>query len=582
MPISRTAGLVIAAVAALVLLPNLGGPPLWDDDEPRNAACSLALHASGDWVVPTFRGQLRVEKPVLVNWLQLAGFAVAGVNETGARIASALLTIGTCLLTALIAGRIFRPDVGLWAGVVMATCLWTGVGGRAATPDAALVFSTTLAVWAFVRGCCTPTADGTGWRDGLVRLPAWTAAGVGAACGLAVLAKGPVGLALPLVGIGGFCWWQALRDPGRAGSRLVRLTAATTAAIRGLRLPILCAAAAAVAAPWYVLVSLRTGGEWPRGFFLVHNVARFAAPMEGHSGSALLYFPLVILVGMFPWSMASALVVRHATRSVTESPGMRLVVCWIAAWVVPFSISGTKLPGYVWPAYPAIAAAVACFISEWIRRPAPATDRWMRVAWLCLAASGVALAVGLPIVSHRYAPGGEWLGLVGLVPILGAAAAWACPSLSSRIAAGAAWATTACGTVGLLLAIGPAAMGHAGGTRDLLASLRSRGVTEAPIATLRAPASAAFYAGCVTASGAVEELTDAAAAAAFVAEHPGAHLVVDARFEAPVTAGLPATYGVLRTASSFPTAKRVLLLGPKPPQPPARLAAEPGTASSPH
>jgi hypothetical protein len=107
-------------------------------------------------------------------------------------------------------------------------------------------------------------------------------------------------------------------------------------------------------------------------------------------------------------------------------------------------------------------------------------------------------------------------------------------------------------------------------------------VTQAPIATLRAPASAAFYAGCVTASGAVEELTDAAAAAAFVAEHPGAHLVVDARFEAPVTAGLPANYGVLRTASSFPTAKRVLLLGPKPLQPPARLAAEPGTASSPH
>ena len=42
---ARSQGLLVAAFAALVLLPNLGVPPLWDDDEPRNAACSLAMHA---------------------------------------------------------------------------------------------------------------------------------------------------------------------------------------------------------------------------------------------------------------------------------------------------------------------------------------------------------------------------------------------------------------------------------------------------------------------------------------------------------------------------------------------------------
>ena len=56
----RTDGLLVAALAAVVLLPNLGGPPLWDDDEPRNAACSLAMWNGGDWVVPTFNGRLRV------------------------------------------------------------------------------------------------------------------------------------------------------------------------------------------------------------------------------------------------------------------------------------------------------------------------------------------------------------------------------------------------------------------------------------------------------------------------------------------------------------------------------------------
>ena len=575
MPITRSSALAVALVAALVLLPNLGGSPLWDDDEPRNAACSLAMHASGDWVVPTFNGRLRVEKPVLVNWLHLAGFAVAGVNETGARLASALLTIGSCLLTGLIAGAIFRPDVGLWSGLVMATCLWTGVSGRAATPDAPLAFCTTLALWLFVRAARVPEGDGIGWRNGPVRMSALNAAAVGVACGLGVMTKGPVGLVVPLLGLGSFCWWQAWLDPGRRGSLLRRLASSGMEACRNLRVAIILGAALAVALPWYALVTVRTDGEWLREFLLVHNVRRFAAPMEGHSGSAFFYYPLVILVGMFPWSMASALVVRHAAVTARETVGTRLVICWLAAWLVPFSLAGTKLPGYVWPAYPAVAAAVGLFVADWIRRPSRATDGWMRLAWAFLAVSGIAIGVGLPLATRRIAPGAEWLGLIGLVPIVGAGLAWGCQSLSSRIAASGAWAATACGTVALLLAAGPAGIAHVGGTRQLVSSLPQAGAA-VPIASFGAPASAVFYAGRLTPCGSVEELAEPAAAATFISEHPGAHLVVDARYEEQVSAALPRDYGVLRAATSFPTSQQVLLIGPRRhgAEPPARLAAE--------
>jgi 4-amino-4-deoxy-L-arabinose transferase-like glycosyltransferase len=580
MSITSRSGLTVAIVAALVLLPNLGGPPLWDDDEPRNAACSLAMHRTGDWVVPTFNGRLRVEKPVLVNWLHLAGFAVAGVNETGVRLASALLTIGTCLLTLHISQALFRPEVGLWAGLAMATCLWTGVSGRAATPDAPLVFCTTLALWLFVRGARIPTADGTGWRNGAVHLPVGAAVGVGVACGLAVLAKGPVGLMLPLVGLSGFCWWQAAVDPGREGGRLAQLATAFVAACRGLRLHVVMATAAAVSLPWYVLVTIRTGGVWLHDFLLVHNVGRFATPMEGHSGSVILYYPAIVLIGMFPWSMASALIAAHVRRTVrsgadaSDTVGMRLALCWIAAWVVPFSLAGTKLPGYVWPAYPAIAAAVGLFVADWIRRPSMTTDGWMRWAWSFLAASGIAIGVGLPLVTHRIAPGAEWLGLVGIVPVFGAAIAWACQSLSSRRAAATAWAATACCTVGLLLAVGPACVGHVGGTRQLLAALPVDGAAALPIASFGAPASTVFYAGRVTSADTVPQLQHPTEAAAFVAAHPGGHIVVHAQFEDQVTAVLPDTYGVLRSANSFPSFHEVLLIGPKSGAGPARLASE--------
>jgi 4-amino-4-deoxy-L-arabinose transferase-like glycosyltransferase len=576
MPFARSTGLIVAATAALVLLPNLGGPPLWDDDEPRNAACSLAMFGSGDWIVPTFNGRLRVEKPVLVNWLHLAGFSVAGVNETGARLASAVLTIATCVLTAAVAAAAIGPEIGLWAGLVMATCLWTGISGRAATPDAPLVFFTTLALWLFVRGCRVPGPGGVGWRFGDVRLPATSALGVGVACGLAILTKGPVGLVPPLLAFGSFAWWQAASDPGRVGSLAARLAASLPTAWRGTRPLMIAATAVVVALPWYALVTVRTDGEWLRQFFLVHNVGRFAAPMEGHAGSAFLYYPFVLLVGTFPWSIAWLLVAGHARRRVAgpanaDSMGMRLAVCWAAAWIVPFSLAGTKLPGYVWPAYPALALATGMFVASWIRRPAVTADAWMRVAWACLGIVGVALAVGLPIVVRHYADGGGWIGLLGCIPLGGAAVAWALQSAGRREQAAAAWAATACCTIAALVAVAPAVAGHAGGTRQLFAGIPAAEAGPVPVASFGVPASAVFYAGRIAPAGIVPDLSGPAAAAAFIAEHPGGHVVVNARFEESFGRALPRDYGVLRTSTSFPTLQEVVVFGPTTPP---RIAAD--------
>ncbi len=566
-------GLLVAALAAGVLLPNLGGPPLWDDDEPRNAACSLAMWDSGDWIVPTFNGRLRVEKPVLVNWLHLAGFATAGTNETGARIGSAVLTILTCLLTWRIAAMLFRPDVAAWAGIVMATCLWTGITGRAATPDAPLAFFTTLAFWVFVRGSHAKESQ---WRDGPVETSCATAAMIGAACGLAILTKGPVGLVLPLAGMGLYAWWQAVADPGRDGVWWRQIISTAFTAWRGMRPGLVIATALAVAAPWYIAVSVRTGGDWPREFLLVHNVGRFAAPMEGHSGSAFVYYPLVLLVGMFPWSMASALVGHHAFRTVAtgngSQAGMRLLLAWVVAWVVPFSLAGTKLPGYVWPVYPAIACCVGLFVADWIRAPARGSDFWMRCAWVFLAASGVGLGIGLPLFIARVAPGSEWIGLIGLVPLLGSGLAWICQSHASRRAAVACWAATAAACVGLLVAIGPAALARGGGTRHLLARLPAEGLSQ-PIASYRAPPSTSFYGALLAHRGRVTPLEEPAEVAAFLATHPGAPIVIDARFAASVAAVLPSHYRVLRTATALPESRQLILFGIDTPAAAGRVAA---------
>ncbi len=569
MPATRFHGWFVAATAMFVLLVRLGGPALWDDDEPKNAACSLAMLDSHDWVVPTFNGRLRVEKPPLVNWIQIAGFTLCGRNETGARIGSAVLTIGTCLLTWQIGSMLMGPPVGLLGGLAMASCVWTAVGGRAATPDAPLLFFTTLALFLFVRGGGIRHGD----TRGMPAVSLWSAIGIGAACGAATLAKGPVGLILPLVAFLGFTAWRRRSCP-HVGWR---------AAIGGLRPFTIVLAAVVVAAPWYAWVTVRTDGEWLRGFLLVHNVGRFATTMEGHSGS-ILYYPAVVAVGLFPWSIVLAAMLAHAAI-ILRSPAtddrrepLQLLVCWMLAWIGGFSCAGTKLPGYVWPAYPALAIATGLFLADWAkgrvhfswprlpdrfrdhgmepaRGPSSTTGLVMGVAWSILAATGLAIAIGLPAAASRLAPGCEWLGVLGLIPLATAALAWRSQSAGVHRRALAVMAIGACMLVTLIASIAAESFSCAQGSRALVARLDVPARDYQWACLWNVPPSLVFYTGAR-----IEKLETAEDVAAHLRRHPRSRVVIDSRQESLVTASLPPGCGVL---SRVPTLSEhdFLLLG---------------------
>jgi 4-amino-4-deoxy-L-arabinose transferase-like glycosyltransferase len=574
MPHPRFHGWIVAGVAALVLLPGLGATPLWDDDEPKNAACSVAMLDANDWVVPTFDGRLRIEKPPLVNWLHMAGITVCGRTETGVRLGSALLTIGTCLLTWQLGRILVGPTVGLLGGLVMATCIWTSVGGRASTPDAPLVFFTTLALVLFARATTSPTVPGQ-----RVRLSLPAALGIGAACGAAVLAKGPIGFVIPVAACAVFAAireWSA-EQPSFRG------------VVSGLRPLSVTAAMLAVALPWYAWVTIRTDGEWLRGFFLVHNVGRFAAPMEGHSGP-WAYYPIVIGIGLFPWSLVLVAMVVNVVATL-RSPWhpqrvpMQLLASWAGVWIGILSLAGTKLPGYVWPAYPALAVATACFLHAWQRGDihwlvwSPRREHWsaaiMHAGWGVLAATGVALAIGLPLVARRWSAGSEWIGIVGVVPLLAAAAGWR--ATIARRPRQALASIMACGgllAVGLAVIVAPT-IGRAATPRALLAagnasSLADSQSTRAMASFRRTPPSIVFYAG-----GPLPTLETPADVARHLASHADARLIVTSRMIDELSDVIPASHGTVAETRTV-SARHLLLIGPLPP---ARLATHdaPGT-----
>lgn len=418
---------IIIVVAGVVLFTNLGGPRLWDRDEPRNAGCASEMLARGDWCVPVFNAELRAHKPVLLYWLTMSAYTVFGVNEFSARFWSALLAVGTAIATYHIGRRLFNTQVGLWAAVILATSLMFDIAGRAATPDSVLIFFSTLALMIYVLAA---------FKDGTMYFPSsWSlVALMYAMMGAAVLAKGPVGLVLPTAVIGMFLLIMRLpttSDEGKERNWVQRALAMLRpfAPLHFLRTcwlmrPLTAlAVVAAVALPWYVWVGMRTDGEFLREFFGEHNFGRATSAMENHSGS-LLYYPVAILVGFFPWSIFAGAVligiVSRIRRNDRWSPGYIFACCWVGVYVGLFSLAQTKLPSYVTPCYPALALLTGCFMHHWTRGDAVASPLWPRLSFASLGLVGLAMMIGLPVASQRYLPGDAWLGAIGVIPLAGA------------------------------------------------------------------------------------------------------------------------------------------------------------------
>jgi len=187
-----------------------------------------------------------------------------------------------------------------------------------------------------------------------------------------------------------------------------------------------------VAAPWYAWVGAETRGEFLRGFFLKHHLGRFGAAMENHSGP-IYYYLLVLLVGFAPWSSFFALTGWHGWRHFRTDLRYRFLACWIGIYLVFFTISGTKLPNYVLPIYPAVALLTAHFLDRW-RRGELTLPAWgMPLSLGGVALTGLLTSAGLLIgggvllpslTRGRHLAGLEDLGILGLVPIIGALVSW--------------------------------------------------------------------------------------------------------------------------------------------------------------
>ena len=397
---SRAALLAVLLALALAWFGALGHRKLIKPDEGRYGEIPREMVASGDWLTPRLNGLKYFEKPPLQYWATAAAYSAFGVSEWATRLWSALCGFAGVLLAGFFGRRLYGETAGWCAAAALAGGVLYAVGSQVATLDMGVSLFLSLAVFAVALA----QRDGTAARE----RRAWMLAGW-AAMALAVLSKGLIGVVLPLGAVGLYILWQ--RD-----FALLR------------RLHILPGAALflAIAAPWFIAVSA-ANAEFARFFFVHEHFERFLTTQHDRPGPAWYFVP-VLFLGFFPWLLSLPAALWRAAREAEPARfrPTRLLIAWCVVVFAFFSLSGSKLPPYILPMFPALALLAGAQLAGASRR-------------LLAAQAGMAALFGLGVLAltaqetapawirsaQHFAVYRPWLAAAGAsIALLGLAAVW--------------------------------------------------------------------------------------------------------------------------------------------------------------
>jgi len=421
----------LLALCGLCFFLNLGGLPLVGPDEPRYAEVGREMFASGDWITPRLAGHLWFEKPVLLYWGQALCYHIFGVNEWAARFPSALGASITVLFVAYTLRRLISAQWGFLAGATLATCAFWFALARAASTDMVLACAIGVAVLAGYLAFHSVGRARTGF---------WLLFSL--ALGASMLAKGLIGILL-------IC--------GILGLHRVLMRRPIVSAMRHNAALVLAGFAVflVTTAVWYAPVWMINGEIFWTEFFVRHHFERFTSNEFHHQQPAYFYL-FIALVGVVPWTFflpAAFARLRHL-RARDDARGALLLLAWIwaALPIAFFSLSGSKLPAYILPSFPALAILIG---AELERLWNGEGDRWSRFG---LGATAIAVcAIGLGGAVYGWKVGvshASWqLVFAALPPIFGliALSAWGCGACRNAIGASIALTTSVVVAATLLL-----------------------------------------------------------------------------------------------------------------------------------
>ncbi|MEE2525918.1 glycosyltransferase family 39 protein [Hyphobacterium sp. HN65] len=415
------AWLVLALIALLAMAPGLSSQPVMDRDEARYAQAATQMMETGDYVDIRFQEDPRHVKPAGIYWMQVLSalpFGGADADIWAFRLPSLIGMLIAVFGTAWLGARLFGPQVGLTAGLLLAVALMSQVEARTAKTDGMLLAAGVLAQIGLIMMLLKAEA---GERLKFIGWPLlfW------AASGAAIMIKGPIitmvsaltllgyfafkhhanwlfslfglavvievlkllgleflpgGIAVMMGGLAGIFVFDLIRD------QETRSALGKFHWLKGLTV------LAAIALPWLIAINIAT--DW--GFLqesVGHALFGKVGEADDSHGGPFLYHSMLSPAIFWPGSalLGLAILAGWAGR---KSPDVRLLIVWaLPTWIV-FEFVQTKLPHYVLPAFPALALLAGIGLSRIGELLTGWKSKTLHFAWI-----GTAMIAGLVIAA---------------------------------------------------------------------------------------------------------------------------------------------------------------------------------------
>ncbi len=369
--------------------------PLIDRDEPRFAEASREMIERDDYVVPYFNNHLRLDKPPLTYWAQVASYHIFGQNDFAARFPSAVAAALVAVSLLIRGSRVGEERVGWRAAIIFTICLQTFIHAKAAVADMWLVFFVSTAHWSGLEllrdGLGNPphpkvNSKGLHTQENKHAISFWWFFFY-ISLALGFLTKGPIAW-VPLLTVASTIFYAPHVQLGRRFKF-----------VRGILLML------AIVALWGIPALIRTHGAFLTIGIGRHVVSRSFSTMEGHGASSLwvylllLPFYFVTVFGsFFPWSIKLPSLIKRLWHNHDDIDNYLL--SGTAIIFIIFSLIATKLPHYTLPAFSLMALLLARHWPETV-----ATRRFL-FKGIAAATGCVLLAIALivPPMVARFFP----------------------------------------------------------------------------------------------------------------------------------------------------------------------------------
>ena len=137
--------------AFVIIFAGIGLRDPWPPDEPRFALMAKEMWDTGNWFFPHRGGQIYPDKPPMVMWMILFFYALIGNLKVAFLLPSALLSVATLWMTFDIAKRLWNPQIGLYAGLLLLVTLHFVLQAKSGQLDAPVAFWVMLGCYGLLR-----------------------------------------------------------------------------------------------------------------------------------------------------------------------------------------------------------------------------------------------------------------------------------------------------------------------------------------------------------------------------------------------------------------------------------------------